>query len=94
MPNRHTIVDRLLALETPKTWSLIVTVFGDLDGEWLTRKQLGVLLGDLGSAIGPALAFALRPIIGLQGLYASSALLFLFLIALASYWARTAGGKI
>ncbi|MEM9430011.1 MAG: hypothetical protein AAGA32_11000 [Pseudomonadota bacterium] len=38
----------LLRLETPKTWSLIVTIFGDLEGDRLTGKELGTLLGALG----------------------------------------------
>ena len=44
----HSLIDALLALETPKTWSLIATVFGDLDGEQLSGKALWALLEPLG----------------------------------------------
>lgn len=44
----RSLTDALLALETPKTWSLIATVFGDLDGEQLSGKALWALLEPLG----------------------------------------------
>ncbi len=47
MTDPDPILDRLLALEPTKTWSLIATVFGDLDGEHLSGKALGGLLADL-----------------------------------------------
>lgn len=47
MTDPDPILDRLLALEPTKTWSLIATVFGDLDGEQLSGKALGGLLSDL-----------------------------------------------
>lgn len=34
----------LVELETPKTWSLIVTAFGDLEGESLPGKEIGALM--------------------------------------------------
>ncbi|MFQ6547638.1 hypothetical protein AADZ90_006745 [Aestuariibius sp. 2305UL40-4] len=42
------ILDQLLGLETTKTWSLIATIFGDLDGDRLSGKELGTLLAPLG----------------------------------------------
>lgn len=50
MDHKHTdpVLDRLLALEPTKTWSLIATVFGDLDGDRLSGKELGTLLAPLG----------------------------------------------
>ncbi|MFQ6551710.1 hypothetical protein AAD018_005110 [Aestuariibius insulae] len=38
----------LIGRESLKTWSLIVTLFGDLDGEELTGAQIRDLLGHLG----------------------------------------------
>ncbi|MDX8352966.1 hypothetical protein [Cognatiyoonia sp. IB215182] len=42
------LVAQLLSLEPVKTWSLIVTVFGDMDGDRISGKDLGALLGPLG----------------------------------------------
>ena len=44
----HPLVAELSALETIKTWSLIVTLFGDLDGNELTGAQIKSLLGHIG----------------------------------------------
>ncbi len=41
----HPETGRLLELETLKTWSLIVTLFGDLEGRELTGSQIRNLLG-------------------------------------------------
>lgn len=42
-----TLIDDLIALEPPKTWSLVVTIFGDLVSDSLTGKNLGTLLGHM-----------------------------------------------
>ena len=44
----QSITDRLLGLESTKTWSLIATLFGDLDGDELSGKALWSLLEPLG----------------------------------------------
>ena len=44
----HPLVTRLTELETLKTWSLIVTLFGDLDGRELSGAQIRALLGHIG----------------------------------------------
>ncbi|MEP1768751.1 MAG: hypothetical protein ABJJ53_19195 [Sulfitobacter sp.] len=44
----QTFTDALLGLEPIKTWSLIVTMFGDLRGDAMTGKQLRALLEPLG----------------------------------------------
>ena len=44
----QSITDRLLGLESTKTWSLIATLFGDLDGDELSGKALWSLLAPLG----------------------------------------------
>ncbi|MEK9733692.1 MAG: hypothetical protein VW297_04615 [Paracoccaceae bacterium] len=46
-----TLIEDLTSLETIKTWSLIVTLFGDLDGEpqvVLSGKDIGAILGHIG----------------------------------------------
>lgn len=48
MPDLHPFNAELLQIEPPKTWSLIATVFGDLDGDGLSGKQIGALLGNVG----------------------------------------------
>ena len=45
-PNPY--INEILALEPIKTWSLIVTIFGDHDGDVLTGSQLRTLLDPLG----------------------------------------------
>ena len=45
------LIEDLSSLETIKTWSLIVTLFGDLDGEpqvVLSGKDIGAILGHIG----------------------------------------------
>ena len=44
----ETLIEDLSALEPIKTWSLIVTLFGDLNGQPVTGKQLGAILGRVG----------------------------------------------
>ncbi|MBY5935189.1 hypothetical protein KUV51_19440 [Tateyamaria omphalii] len=48
VPDMHPFVTSLLQIEPPKTWSLIATMFGDLDGDSLSGKQIGALLADAG----------------------------------------------
>ena len=45
----HPIVTQLVEIETLKTWSLIVTLFGDLDGKELSGTQIRMLLGHIGT---------------------------------------------
>jgi len=44
----HPILAQLVALDTLKTWSLIVTLFGDLDEDELSGTQIRTLLGHIG----------------------------------------------
>jgi phenylacetic acid degradation operon negative regulatory protein len=44
----HPILSRLVALDPLKTWSLIFTLFGDLEGSELTGTQIKTLLGHIG----------------------------------------------
>lgn len=43
----HPLVKKLLDLEALKTWSVIVTLFGDYDGDHLTGNQIREVLGHL-----------------------------------------------
>ncbi len=45
-PNPY--IEEILRLEPLKTWSLIVTIFGDFDGDTLTGTQLRLMLEPLG----------------------------------------------
>jgi phenylacetic acid degradation operon negative regulatory protein len=48
MQSKDPGIRQLVELETLKTWSLIVTLFGDLDGQELTGSQIKSLLGHIG----------------------------------------------
>lgn len=48
LQTRHPLITELFELERIKTWSLIVTLFGDLVGEELTGTQIRTLLGHIG----------------------------------------------
>ncbi|MEL6572020.1 MAG: hypothetical protein AAFQ64_10195 [Pseudomonadota bacterium] len=47
MQSVHPLVRKLLDLETLKTWSVIVTLFGDFDGDYLVGNQIKEILGHL-----------------------------------------------
>ena len=44
----HPVIMQLVSLDTLKTWSLIVTLFGDLNGKQLSGRQIRLLLGYIG----------------------------------------------
>ena len=68
--------------------SLSTALIGDLGQRRKHGRYLGLLytVGDLGSAIGPLLAFALLPLWGISGLYWLNAALFGLLLVLAAFW--------
>lgn len=70
--------------------SMSTALIGDLGQRRRHGRYLGLLysVGDLGSAIGPLLAFALLPLWGISGLYWFSAGLFGGLLVVAGYWNR------
>jgi MFS family permease len=76
----------LTALASGGNQSLSITLIGDLSRAGERGKRLGVLftLGDLASAVGPPLAYALIPLLGIRGNYLLSAglLVSMFLAAL------------
>lgn len=76
----------LTALASGGNQSLSITLIGDLSRPDDQSKRLGVLftLGDLASAVGPPLAYALIPLLGIRGNYVLSAgaMVSMFLAAL------------
>ena len=61
----------LTAVASGSNQSLATTLTGDASGDKQQSRQLGILftVGDLMSAIGPPLAFALIPLIGVMPVY-------------------------
>lgn len=48
MSSQETLWETFQLQDTPKVWSLIATIFGDLDGDRLAGKQLRTLLENVG----------------------------------------------
>lgn len=61
----------LIAVTSGSNTGLATTLVGDMATRVRQGRHLGVLytVGDLGSAIGPPLAYALIPFMGLEGVY-------------------------
>ena len=80
----------LTALASGSNQSQSVTLIGDLSTVDQRSKRLGLLftLGDLGSAVGPPLAYALIPLLGLRGNYVLSAALLLPMFLTALWFSR------
>ena len=78
----------LTSITASSNQSMSTALIGDLGSEKRNGRFLGTLytVGDLGSAIGPMLAFALLPLWGISGLYWLNVLLFSFLFFIALYW--------
>lgn len=68
---------------------LSTTLVGDLSRQRRQGRRLGLLytVGDFASAIGPPLAYALIPLIGISSLYLMSASLFGLMLVVAICWA-------
>jgi MFS family permease len=83
----------LTAFSGGSNQGLATTLVGDASAMRHRGKTIGLLatIGDLASAIGPPLAYALFPIVGLRSLYIFSSALFFF-ICMAS-WARARRAK-
>jgi MFS family permease len=69
----------LIAITGGSNQGLSTALIGDLGNVKRQSRQLGVLFtaGDLASAVGPPLAYALVPIVGAKNVYAIMAALFL-----------------
>jgi MFS family permease len=79
----------LVAFTSGSNQGLSTAIVGDLSGEGHRGQQLGWLFttGDLASAIGPLLAYALIPWLGLNQVYLLAAGLFATMLAVAWHWA-------
>jgi MFS family permease len=79
----------LMAIAGGSNQSLSTAMVGDLGDEGRRSRRLGLLftVGDLTSAIGPLLAYALIPLLGLRGVYLGSAGLFAVMFLIALKWA-------
>jgi MFS family permease len=80
----------LTSITSSSNQGLSTALMGDLSGGQRHGRSLGALytVGDLGSAIGPMLAFAVLPIWGISVLYSLNAVLFAGLLVMALYWVR------
>jgi MFS family permease len=80
----------LTAITGSSNQVLSTALIGDLGQRQRHGRYLGLLytIGDLGSAIGPPLAFALLPIWGISGLYWLNAFLFALLLLVSLRWVR------
>jgi MFS family permease len=85
----------LIAITGGSNQSLATALVGDLSTEQERGQRLGNLftIGDLTSAVGPLLAFALIPAIGVGGLYLLSAGLIGLMFLVAAHWAIKVGKK-
>jgi MFS family permease len=72
----------LIATTSGSNQGLAITLSGDLGNGQLQSRRLGVLFtfGDFASAIGPPLAYALMPVLGIKALYLASAGLFVVIL--------------
>lgn len=83
----------LASITNSSNQGLSTALMGDLSGGKRHGRSLGALytVGDLGSAIGPMLAFAVLPVWGISVLYSLNTVLFAGLLALAWYWVKATG---
>ena len=74
----------VVAISRGSVQSLATTLTGDLVSHVQRGQAIGLLntVGDFGSAIGPSVAYALLPWIGLRGLYLFCAAMF----AVSLFW--------
>jgi len=79
----------LVSIASGGNQGLSTTLVGDLSPPRRHGRRLGLLytVGDFASAIGPPLAYALIPLVGLSSLYMMSAVLFGLMLIVALWWA-------
>ena len=83
----------LTAISGGSNQGLSTALVGDLSGEQNRGRRLGVLftVGDLASAVGPLLAYAVIPLLGLSSVYLLSAGLFGLMFFIALWWGARRG---
>jgi MFS family permease len=79
----------LTAISSGSNQGLATAIVGDLTGARRQGRQLGWLFttGDLASAVGPLLAYAVIPLFGLRSMYLANAGLFAAMVLVAWRWA-------
>lgn len=79
----------LSAVTSGSNQSLSAALIGDVSADHQRGSRLGVMftVGDLGSAVGPVLAYALIPLLGLSNVYLGCALLFSLMLLVSLHWA-------
>ena len=77
----------LAAVTSGSSQSLSITLVEEAGSPQYRSRRLGILFttGDLGSAIGPLLAFALIPLVGIRNLYLLAAILLAVMFLIAWY---------
>ena len=80
----------LASISSGSNQSLSTALIGDLSPRVRHGRRLGALftVGDLASAIGPPLAYALLPVIGLSAIYGACAALVGVMLLVAIRWTR------
>ena len=80
----------MTSLSSGSNQSLSTALVGDLSSRAVHGRRLGVLftVGDLASAVGPPIAYALIPLIGLSAIYGIAALLLGSMMIAAVIWAN------
>jgi MFS family permease len=89
----------LISISSGSNQGLSTALMGDLSPRIRHGSRLGILytVGDLASAIGPPLAYALLPLIGLSAVYGASAVLVGVMLLVALQWTkrtRTAAARV
>jgi MFS family permease len=80
----------LTSISSGSNQSLSTTLIGDLSPRVHHGRRLGALftVGDLASAIGPPIAYALIPVVGLSAIYGACAALVGIMLLVAMRWTR------
>ncbi len=82
----------LVSISSGSNQGLSTALMGDLSPRIRHGRRLGILftVGDLASAVGPPLAYALLPVIGLSAIYGACAGLIAVMLLTALHWTRKA----
>lgn len=80
----------LAAFAAGSNQGLSIAIVGDLCAQGARGRTMGLLftVGDLASAVGPLLAYALAPVIGLQAIYVGIAAVLAAMLVLACFRAK------
>lgn len=78
----------LIAIAGGSNQGLSTAIVGDLSSERQRGRRMGILftIGDLTSAVGPPMAYALIPVMGLKGIYLLNCGLLVLMLLVAWLW--------